>query len=166
MLYTPAEAAKLLKQLQEEEKMLLQMERESATFTAAHVENPESLRPAYSLPETEHRLNEIRTRILKVKHAINRFNLTHEVKEGVTVDMVLVLLPKLTERVGTLRMFASMSEKPRRRSSTGNFIEYLYTNFDQEDAQAAYQSASRMLDDYRLSLDNLNLTCREVVVPD
>ena len=100
MKFTSAQAAKLLKKLNEEYNALVRKERMSSTFLAASGENPESLRPEYDYAETQQKLNELEKKTRTVRHALNVFNSTHEVPGfDMTVDQILVYIPQLTARV-------------------------------------------------------------------
>ena len=59
MKYTSAEAAKLLRRLNEEHDMLTELERQSRTFVAAVSEDPESVRPKYDFAEVQAKLAEL-----------------------------------------------------------------------------------------------------------
>lgn len=161
MLYTSAEANKLLKQLREEEDALLAIENESKDFIAATVENIEDVRPEYDLSQTMADIEDIRKKIMKVKHAINVFNSTTEVLPGYTIDMVLMLLPMLGERVEAYKRMRQMAPKKRARtmgSGTSAIIDYKYANYDIRDADKAYDKYALMLDDFQLALDKVNTT--------
>ena len=81
MKITSAEANKLLKKLEDNKEKLLKMESEDCTFRAAVGENVEELRPDYVLSETQEALNAINDQIIKLKHAINVFNVTIVLKD-------------------------------------------------------------------------------------
>ena len=99
MKYTSAEAAKLLRRLNEEHEALLELERQSASFVAAVSEDLESIRPAYDLVAVQGELAEIEAKVRKVKHALNVFNSTHTVPGfGMTIDQLLVYIPQLSQR--------------------------------------------------------------------
>ena len=76
MNVTSAEANKLLRKLNDERTALLDKEMQNRVFVAATVENLEDARPAYSYAETQEKLAALDEQIRKLKHAINRFNLT------------------------------------------------------------------------------------------
>lgn len=163
MLYTPAEANKLLRSLQDREQMLLEEEQRNSIFVVAHVENPEDVRPAYDFEKTEDDLARIRWDILQVKHAINQFNVSMEVPDmGLSVDAVLVLIPKLTERQRILRAMASKSPKERKASYNSGLVEYSYANYDVQEVRKQYGLCSNELDRLRTALDTLNNTAREI----
>lgn len=165
MLYTPSEANKLLKSLQDREQMLLEEEQKNRYFVVAHVENPEDVRPAYNFDEMEHSLDKVRMDIIRVKHAINQFNVRTEVPDtGFTVDEILVLIPKLTERQRTLRAMASKQPKERMASYSSGLVEYSYANYDVPEVRKNYDLCSVQLDKCRTCLDTLNSTAREIEI--
>ena len=70
-MLTSAEAAKLLKKLNDELNSLSDMEAISREFLAALGEDPESVRPAYDYAETNGRIDELEEKIRILKHSIN-----------------------------------------------------------------------------------------------
>ena len=97
--YTSAEAAKLLKAIEEEIKELRSDEDRVATFNAAVEEDPESVRPEYSYKETQEKLDDLAERVRKVKHAINVFNATTVIPGfDITIDEMLIFIPQLTAK--------------------------------------------------------------------
>ena len=108
MKYTSAEAAKLLRSLNEERDNLLYAESQAKSFVAATTEELDSVRPAYDSKGTAAQLEAIEQKIRSVKHAINVFNTTHVVPGfDMTVDEVLVYIPQLTQRKSKLSQMAS-----------------------------------------------------------
>lgn len=63
MRYTSAEAAKLLRSLNEKLNLLKQKERMSCTFIAAVGEDIESVRPAYAYHDMQKQLMELEEKI-------------------------------------------------------------------------------------------------------
>lgn len=99
MKYTSAEAAKLLRKLNEEHCNIRSEESLAKEFVAAVGENVEEVRPAYNYAETQDRLNELESKIRIVKHTINAFNVRQEVPgTGMTIDQILIYIPQLTEK--------------------------------------------------------------------
>lgn len=165
MLYTPAEANKLLRSLQDREQMLLAEEEKNCTFVAAHVEDPEKVRPDYNFIEMKDKLARLKRDILEVKHAINRFNVLTEVPgTRFTVDQLLVLIPKLKERQWNLRVMASRSPSERIPVNASGLVEYRYANYDVQLAKNYYEMVSAELDGYRIALDTLNNTAKEIKI--
>ena len=150
--YTSAEANKLLRALMDESSMILNDESNTCTFHAAVGES----------------LNELRDKMLVVKHAVNVFNVSTFVPgtDGLTVDQVLVLLPKMTQRQKKLREMVK-AQKMERVSGfrvSGNIIDYIHTNFDREEVKAEYERLTEELNALRMNLDLLNNTVAEVEI--
>lgn len=74
MKLTSAEAAKLLRKLNEEYEAILNMEAQSKEFVASLNENIELIKPKYDFNKTQEELNILEEKIRKLKHAINTFN--------------------------------------------------------------------------------------------
>ena len=99
MKYTSAQAAKLLRKLNEEKAALLSRESMSCSFVAAVQENVEDVRPEYDYAGTQEKLAEVDEKIRRLKHAMNQFNISTMVPEcGMTIDQILVYIPQLTAR--------------------------------------------------------------------
>ena len=162
MKYTSAEAAKLLRRLNEEHEALLELERQSASFVAAVSEDLESIRPAYDLIAVQGKLAEIEAKVRKVKHALNVFNSTHSVPGfGMTIDQMLVYIPQLSQRKMKLRSMAGVLPKARvkgRSAVNSAVIEYTYANYDVEEARAAAEAAAEELARAQTALDKVNHT--------
>ena len=123
MVYTCAEAAKVLRKLNEDLKVLRAKEVKGYRFTAAVDEDIESARPVYNYMETQEEQRRIEAGIRKVKHAINCFNISTVIPEfGMTVDEMLVYIPQLSERKKKLTEMASFL--PKERVSNGNLREH------------------------------------------
>lgn len=159
--YTSAEAAKLLRKLNQERSNLLAQETKTATFVAALEEDESKVRPDYNYRETQGQLLDVDAKIRKVKHAINCFNTTHKVPGfDLTIDEMLVYLPQLRERAEKLQ--AMQARLPRERYNDGytsnNFIEYTIANYDPEEAKKDFQIVSDELARAQLALDKVNMT--------
>lgn len=160
MQYTSAQANKLIKQLEEEKALLLLKESDVSTFTAATVENIEEARPAYDYAQTLAEIEAVNRKIRKIKHAINVFNSTTLV-EGfdMTIDELLVYLPQLNERVATLRPMASAQPKTRKETHPGgSIIEYIYANYDVEQARKDFTALIELKNRAQTALDLTNST--------
>ena len=160
MLYTSAEADKLLKKLRTEEEFILNKESQSSFFNAAVGEDVESVRPDYDFEESTLKLDIIRQKIRKVKHAINMFNVTTKI-DDMTIDEVLVLLPQLRSRVATLASMASAQPKVRVRaygSGTTSIVDYKYANFDVAAVKREFDCVSEKLAHLQVELDKVNST--------
>jgi len=161
MVYTCAEAAKVLRKLNEDLKVLRAKEVKGYRFTAAVDEDIESARPVYNYMETQEEQRRIEAGIRKVKHAINCFNISTVIPEfGMTVDEMLVYIPQLSERKKKLTEMASFL--PKERVSNGyqptKIIEYTYTNYDLKKAAEDLTLVSDELAKAQTALDVINNT--------
>ena len=159
MKYTCAEAAKVLRKLNEDLRVLRAKEVKGYRFTAAVDEDLESARPVYNYIQTQNEQLRIEAKIRKVKHAINRFNLETVIPEfGMTVDEMLVYIPQLSERKKKLTEMASFL--PKERVSNGyqatKIIEYSYTNYDLKRAADDLTRVSDELARAQTALDVIN----------
>lgn len=160
MKYTSAEAAKILRQLNEDYSSLINMELEKMDFLAAVGEDIESVRPIYDYAATQKKLTEYEEKIRRVKHAVNVFNSTHIVPEfDMTIDQMLVYIPQLSQRKEKLYMMKN--KLPKRReissySSRSNIIDYRIANYDIEAAEKDYAEVSALLSKAQIALDVIN----------
>ena len=162
MKYTSAEAAKLLRRLNEEHEAVLQLERQSNQFVAAVSEDLESVQPDYDLLNAQAKLEDLEEKIRRVKHALNVFNTTHMVPGfDMTIDQMLVYIPQLNQRRAKLRDMAGVLPKTRvkgRSAVNSAVIEYIYTNYSVEEAKALADEASDELARAQTALDKVNST--------
>ncbi len=162
MKYTSAEAAKLLRKLNEEKNSLMKREELSSVFIAAVGENVEDVRPEYDYRKTQDGLEELDRKIRVLKHALNVFNLTQTVPGfDMTIDQVLVYIPQLSAQKA--KLFGMASRLPRERMAaygrgSSSIIEYSYANFDIAQAQADYEKVSEELARLQTALDVVNNT--------
>lgn len=159
MRYTSAEANKLLKRLEGRISDIKRKETLASSFLVASGEDEESLRPPYDFAGVQEQLDELEAKVRKVKHAINGFNLTHELPgfDGMTVDQALVYIPQLTERISKLRGMSEVLPKQRVNDTfRASFVDYKVCNYDIADAESGYAKAKRMLEALHLGLDTVN----------
>ena len=162
MKYTSAEAAKLLRKLNDSYNALLEMEGRSRDFLASVGEDVESVRPAYDYAETQKALDELEDKIRRVKHAVNVFNLSHTVPGfDMTIDEMLVYIPQLTKKKAKLLGMKSVLPKAREASQYGrqsSIIDYRYVNYDIAAVAADYDRVSDELAKAQTALDVVNNT--------
>ena len=159
MKYTSAEAGKLLKKLNDERASLLLREENGKEFLAAVGEDIESVRPGYDFATTQVALNEIETKIRKVKHALNVFNSTTVIPEfGMTIDEMLVYIPQLTMRKNKLARMKDRLPKVREQTRVNSSIlDYRYLNYGVDEAAAEYDKISDTLSKAQNALDAANM---------
>ena len=160
MKYTSAQAAKLLRKLNDEYSAILNREEMSRCFNAAMGEDPETVRPEYDYAKTQVELDTLEKNIRKLKHAINAFNISHTVPGyDMTVDEMLVYIPQLTKRKEKLADMRSKLPKARveeRYGRSSNIIDYVYTNYDINAVKSDYEKVSDELSKAQLALDEIN----------
>ena len=160
MKYTSAEANKLLKTLEKKREKKAGKEKKVAKFTVSSTENVEELRPGYDFADTQQQLAKIDEDIRKVKHAINVFNVTHEIPgfDGVTIDQALIWLPQMNIEAKKLAAMAESIERERVESFRTTIIDYVIANYDIEEAEKAYDEMRDKLNKLQLALDVANTT--------
>ena len=161
MRVTSSQAAKLLRQLNDELRALQLKEANSCSFVAAIQEDVESVRPAYNFKEMRDAQAEVECKIRKVKHAINVFNTTTIIPDfNITIDEMLVYLPQLNRQCEVLSKMRDAMPKVRVSSgySSGNIIDYKYANYDIEEVGRYYADLSDTLAKAQTVLDLVNST--------
>ncbi len=160
MKYTSAQAAKLLSKLQQDYDGLLSKEQQSKSFLASVGEDVESVRPDYEYVSFQKELSDLETKIRKIKHEINRFNISTEIPGfGMTVDEMLVYIPQLTKKKAKLREMAGVLPKTRDDSFTGHMgsiIDYRYANYDIDTVSEDLSRVTEELSKAQLALDEVN----------
>ena len=162
MKITSVQAAKMLRQLNDELRTLQVREQNSRSFIAALQEDPESVRPEYDYAEMQKAQAEIEIKIRKLKHAVNVFNTTTVIPEfGITIDEMLVYLPQLNAQCSKLSSMKDALPKVREKSNFGqssNIIDYRYANYDIEQVNKDYTEVSAQLAKAQTALDLINNT--------
>ena len=160
MKYTSAEAAKLLRKLNETHAAVKGREAQNTIFVAAIEENLEEARPAYNYAETQEMLAALEKKICKVKHAINVFNTTTQIPGfDLTIDEALVYIPQLSERKRKLAQMALVPPKARINANgymSKGIVEYRYANYDVEQAASDLSEVSDKLAKLQVALDVVN----------
>jgi hypothetical protein len=108
--FTSALANKTLKILEEQKNSLLTNEQQSSTYTYRLNETPE--KPSYNFKDVRKEIAEIDTKMLAISHARNVFNSKTEVKDGLTLDMVLVKMAQLNNEKKILERMKNKLPKP------------------------------------------------------
>jgi len=173
MLVTSAQAAKLLKNLNEKHELLLNKEEMYSVFYASVNEDPETCRPEYNYESVRRQADEIEQKILTLKHEISRFNLTTIVPGfDMTIDQMLIYIPQLTKKRERLMGMSERLPKQRRgtltpsmrreryswHSSDPTFVDYEYANYDVKKAGADYLEVCELLSKAQVALDEVNST--------
>ncbi|MBQ7008412.1 MAG: hypothetical protein IJN05_04250 [Ruminococcus sp.] len=162
MKITSAQAAKLLRQFNDELRNLEIRERNSKSFLASLGEDPDSVRPDYDYKEMQNLQIELEMKIRKLKHALNVFNATTVIPEfDMTIDEMLIYLPQLTNRCNKLSEMQNVLPKAREEggySRNSNIIDYRYANYDIEQVSKDYSEIFDKLSKAQTALDLINNT--------
>ena len=174
MLYTSAEANKLLRSLNDELSTIIRKEDKVAVFNAASNEDAESLRPEYNYRKTQDDILALNAKIRIIKHALNVFNSTTELTDITltapdgteyhpTIDEALILLPQLSGLRGKYNRMQQRVEKERVsdfRSIGGGIIDYRIINYPLEETEADFKKISDLIAKIQLALDTMNNTVK------
>lgn len=160
MKMTSAQAAKVLRQLNEELSALRLREENSKSFIASLGEDPETVRPEYDYEAIQSAELDLEQKIRRVKHALNVFNSTTVIPgTGMTIDEMLIWLPQLTRRCAKLSEMRNALPKVRESSDyRSSIVDYRYANYDIEKAAADHSRFSEELANAQTALDLVNNT--------
>lgn len=161
MLLTSKNANKLLKQLQEELISIEKKENNSKTFLAATSEDPEKIRPEYDYSDMQAKQKEIENKIVKLKHAINMFNVSTIVPEfNKTIDEMLIYIPQLSARKAKLAIMKDTPKMERVNNYPRNtsIIDYSYINYDLDEVSKDYLNVQEELTKAQIAIDKLNVS--------
>lgn len=154
---TSAEAAKLLRKLNDEQASLLAKEENCRQFLASVGEDVEACRPAYDYAETQAMLQDLEDQIRTLKHALNVFNVTTVVPGfDMTIDEMLVYIPQLTRAKAKLNTMKQVLPKTREMSYGSQIIDYRYANYDIAAVEADYDKITDELSRAQTALDKVN----------
>lgn len=157
MRMTSAEAAKLLRKLNDEQASLLAREENCRQFLASVGEDVEACRPAYDYAETQAMLQDLEDQIRTLKHALNVFNVTTVVPGfDMTIDEMLVYIPQLTRAKAKLNTMKQVLPKTREMSYGSQIIDYRYANYDIAAVEADYDKITDELSRAQTALDKVN----------
>jgi len=163
MTLTSAQAAKMLRKLEDERANLLSAEDRSSSFRAAVSEDIESVRPIYDYEATRKAVSELEAKIRRIKHTINIFNVGYVVPEfDMTIDQLLIYIPQLSKQRVKLDEMRSVLPKTRAefglRAANVSIIDYIYANYDIDKVNEDYNLVSDLLARAQTALDTVNNT--------
>lgn len=157
MLVTSALASKLIKQYNDEIIHLSFVERNAISYQEV-IGNPVEI-PDYSFLETQEAIEKLNSKVLKLKHAINKFNTTTRLNDGgLTIDQALVRMEQLSGLKQKYQQMRDMPEKRLNRSFSSVVTEYTCRNFDVDEVNVKYNSVVKELQQIQISLDLCNNT--------
>ena len=176
--FTPANASKYLRALEDEKSSLLKKEQRRCVYLAAVGEEPEV--PSYDYRATRARVAQINATVRAVRHALHAHNVVTMLPDlGMSVDEALVELAQLTlerrvlddmrgreHRVrydelyngGRYDPFGLGYGRHRREGSQRDVVEYVYANYDPNLAESDYREVSQRIIDLQAAIDYSNQT--------
>lgn len=162
MVLTPDAANKMLRNLEEQKKILNQKMSNYSTFVVAVTEgDPEQLKPDFDFNKTVEEINEINQKIMLIKHARNVFNAETIVPVvNLSIDMALVKIGMLQKEYERYRSMGNVQPKERVRTGLQQTkdIEYRYTNYDINYAKSLSEKVFAEISEIQTQLDLVNAT--------
>lgn len=159
MQISPAYANKLIHRKRETLRTLYTEEGKTSTTTACLNEDVEALRQRYDFIKTQAQMDQLNDEIVKLKHAINLFNISTVLPGlGYTIDAALVRMKMLSDKKSRLSKMRTVEEVSRTSGGFGSKMpEYTYRNYDVADVEREIKAVDDELTQIQLSLDRANL---------
>ena len=160
MIKVTSDAAnKLIKKLEQEKGILTDKISKMSTFVVAVTENYDQIKAEqeaeFNLNETISQIDEIDKKIITIRHAKSLFNNSVVMKNGLTVGDNIVRLAILEREKGIYSGLATRQKK-KRNTSLNKDIEYVYLNYDIEDAKKKYDSVYAEISEIQEELNIVN----------
>ena len=160
MIKVTSDAAnKLIKKLEQEKGILTDKISKMSTFVVAVTENYDQIKAEqeaeFNLNETITQIDEIDKKIVTIRHAKSVFNNSVVMKNGLTVGVNIVRLAILEREKGIYSGLATRQKK-KRNTSLNKDIEYVYLNYDLEDAKKKYDSVYTEISEIQEELNIVN----------
>lgn len=157
-MVTSAAANKMVRKLQDDKEYFLKIEKETCTYLK--VEGCEATIPKYDYTGVQDHIMEIDWKIRTIKHAINVFNTTTILKNGMALDEALVKLAQLNKRKEKLDVMRNRIPNTRKedRYSQANFVEYICLNYDLDTVRSDYDECVQDIVDLQMEIDLANQT--------
>ena len=117
--------------------------------------------PAYDFLATRDEVTRIDAEVLRIRHALHRFNLETVLPDSkITIDEALVLMAQLGKEKQLLKdMRARLPRKRVDANWTGSAsIEYEYANYDIKQAEERYAAVAQRISDLQMEIDYANQT--------
>ena len=152
-------ANKLIKKLEQEKGILTDKISKMSTFVVAVTENYDQIKAEqeaeFKLNETISQIDEIDKKIITIRHAKSVFNNSVVMKNGLTVGDNIVRLAILEREKGIYSGLATRKKK-KRNTSLNKDIEYVYLNYELEDAKKKYDSVYTEISEIQEELNIVN----------
>lgn len=143
MIKMTADAAhKMVKNLEDEKRILVNNIRSYSVFNVSIAENPEEARPEFDFVKIYKRIEEINRQVMKIKLARSKFNVDTKLSSGLTIGESLVRMATLRNELYLYSELANRQPKIRKGSSNGSEVEYQYANYDIAYAKEVYEKTN------------------------
>lgn len=155
MKMTITAANREIKRLKDELSRIKEEELSSRVIT--HSEGEEPIQVTYDFQATQARIDEINQKIVKIRHAVNLFNVNYVIPSvGLTVDAVLIRVAMMSEEKKKLQEMLRIQEVSRQASYRS--VEISHRNFDKAQVEDRFRHLSDDLERMWAELDLVNLT--------
>lgn len=156
MKVSNSEAIKIIKGLEAELEDLRRSEVLNSTYS--YKEGETKILPDYNYKETRKKIEEINTRIRKIKHALALSNCTNHLSDfdDMTIGEGLVYLAQLNKEYSSLSTLSSRTKITRRITPNG-VLEYTECNYDPEKVKKAQKELFELITALQINIDRANL---------
>ena len=156
MMVCTAEAMKMIKILENEKNLLINKEDESSSIS--YKEGEEKIAGDYDYEKTRSRINEIDSKIRKIRYALAKSNCSTMLDGGFDCSVAegLVLLAQLREELGQVKSLLDSKQLERRITNTG-VIEYTECLYSVAKAEKDYANISEKIFKLQVAIDRANL---------
>ncbi len=160
MIKVTSDAAnKLIKKLEQEKGILTDKISKMSTFVVAVTENYDQIKAEqeveFNLNEVIAQIDEIDRKLITIRHAKSVFNNSTVMKNGQTVGDNIIRLAILEREKGIYSGLATRQKK-KCNTSLNKDIEYVYLNYDLEDAKKKYDSVYTEISEIQEELNIVN----------
>lgn len=151
-----SEVIKYIKELESKKSVLLRQESNDCTYS--YQDEANKIVPIYSYKKTRQAVDELDTKIRKLRHALAVANCTVVVEEfGVTLGEALVMLAQYQNKCELLSNMSSRQQISQRSSYVGK-MEITCCNYDVEKVLQDYESLRLLIGRLQVAIDRANLT--------
>lgn len=154
MQFTGSGATKHLKYLEGEKVSILSKEHNNSVITV--LDGKETVVDDYNFTSTREKIEDIDTEIMTLKHALNVFNTTVQIKCGLTIDAALVKLAQLNKE---LAIVSEMKDRPREKVESSYASQVMKKiNYDVEEVSIYHRELVKQIHELQMQIDVVNLT--------
>ena len=151
-----SEVIKYIKELESKKRVLLRQEENDCKYT--YQDESAKIVPEYSYKKTRKAVDELDTKIRKLRHVLAVANCTVMVDEfNVTIGEALVMLAQYQNKCELLSDMSSCQQISQRSSYSGK-MDITCCNYDVATALKDYESLRLVISRLQVAIDRANLT--------